>query len=109
MLQYRNPVARIPNRNVNLQFAELLASDGRSLHIGCVMLRGPDWVEVSLPRGLALGDALLVRFHPSRHCYNVRKAWQNPDCVGLNFLEAPPQTLPPVASQARTGHPTSAA
>jgi hypothetical protein len=57
------------------------------------MTHGPDWVEVSLPRGFPIGDALLVRFHPSRHCYNVRKAWQRPDGVGLSFLEPPPEHL----------------
>jgi hypothetical protein len=98
MLQYRNPVARIPKREINLQFAELMESDGRPLHIGCVMMRGADWVEVSLPRGLAVSDCLMVRFHPSRRCYNVRKAWQRPDCVGLNFLETPPEQLSAAAS-----------
>jgi hypothetical protein len=98
MLQYRNIVAHTPKREINLQFAELLEPDGRSLHIGCVMLRGADWVEVSIPRGFEVGDSLMVRFHPSRRCYNVRKAWLRPDCVGLNFLETPPEQLSAVAS-----------
>ncbi len=98
MLHNRNPVARAPKREVNLQFAEILEPNGRPLHIGCVMQRGADWVEVSLPRGLEVGDSLMVRFHPSRRCYNVRKAWQHPDCIGLSFLESPPELLSAAAS-----------
>lgn len=75
-----------PGRSDSLYFAEVLDAGGKRLHVGCVMARGVDWVEVSLPEHLALSTDLLVRFSPSPQCHAVREDWRGIDRVGFTYV-----------------------
>lgn len=80
--------------SVPLQFAELMSDSAHRLHVGCVLRSGKGWVEVSVPRGLALGSStLLVRFHPHPQSFAVSTLWRLVDSVGLQFLEPEPEWL----------------
>ena len=76
--------------NAALRFAELVASDGRRLHVGCVMAVGQDWVEVSLPKHFRIEGDVRVRFPPSLHAHNVRPQWRSIDRAGFTYLSGGP-------------------
>ena len=83
-----------------LQFVELLNSENRRLHVGCVLHRGKSWVEISVPRALVIDAShLLVRFHPSPERYATRTMGRQPDSIRLEFIDAPPVYEDPVTSR----------
>ena len=82
----KHSAPRQTGASVSLHFAEVLDAGGRRLHVGCVMARGVDWVEVSLPEHLALCTDLMVRFSPSPQCHAVREDWRGIDRVGFTYI-----------------------
>lgn len=75
---------------VPMRFAEIIDEIGRRIHIGCIMAAGRDWVEVSLPEQMQLGNGLHVRFLPTMDSHGVKAEWRAPDRVGFTYLEGGP-------------------
>lgn len=78
-------IEQSPLRSAVMRFAEILDAVGKRLHVGCVMAAGQDWVEVSLPEHLQLGDGLKVRFLPSTVAHEVSPGWRSSDRVGFTY------------------------
>lgn len=79
-----------PIRNIAMRFAEIIDEVGTRLHIGCVMAAGQDWVEVSLPEKMQLGNGLNVRFLPSQETHRVDARWRASDRVGFTYASGGP-------------------
>lgn len=76
--------------SIPMRFAEIIDEIGRRIHIGCIMAAGRDWVEVSFPEQMELGNGLQVRFLPTMDSHGVKAEWRAADRVGFTYLGGGP-------------------